>query len=71
MLICPAISDTDHVQPRRNNHGSQLSGNIMDEAMRPLPKVTHNGGRLTGCTYPSGKFGISDPRWFAAPQVKA
>jgi hypothetical protein len=36
MLICPAISDTDHVQPRRNNHGSQLSGNIMDEAMRPF-----------------------------------
>jgi hypothetical protein len=34
MLICPAISDTDHVQPCRNNHGSQLSGNIMDEAMR-------------------------------------
>jgi len=38
MLICPANSDTDHVQPRRNNHGSQLSGNIMDEAMRQSQK---------------------------------
>ncbi len=34
MLICPAISDTDHVPPRRNNQRRQFSGNIVDEAMR-------------------------------------
>jgi len=33
MLICPAISDTDHVPPRRNNQRRQFSGNIVDEAM--------------------------------------
>ena len=36
MLICPAISDTDHVPPRRNNQRRQFSGNIVDEAMRAI-----------------------------------
>jgi hypothetical protein len=33
MLICSAISDTDHIPPRRNNQRRPLSGNIVDEAI--------------------------------------
>lgn len=36
MLICAAISDTDHMPPRRNNQRRPLSGNIVDEAMRAI-----------------------------------
>jgi len=36
MLIRPAIGDTDPIRYRRPNPDGQFSGNILDEAMRPI-----------------------------------
>jgi len=36
MLIRPAIDDTDPIRYRRPTPDGQFSGNIIDEAMRPL-----------------------------------
>jgi hypothetical protein len=36
MLICPAIGDTDPIRYHRPTPDGQFSGNIFDEAMRPL-----------------------------------
>ena len=36
MLIRPAIGDTDPIRYRRPNPDGQFSGNIIDEAMRPV-----------------------------------
>jgi len=36
MLIRPAIGDTDPIRYRRPTPDGQFSGNILDEAMRPL-----------------------------------
>jgi hypothetical protein len=36
MLIRPAIGDTDPIRYRRPNPDGQFSGNILDEAMRPV-----------------------------------
>jgi hypothetical protein len=36
MLIRPAIGDTDPIRSRRPTPDGQFSGNILDEAMRPL-----------------------------------
>jgi hypothetical protein len=36
MLIRPAIGDTDPIRYRRHTPDGQFSGNIIDEAMRPL-----------------------------------
>ena len=36
MLICPTIGDTDPIRCHRPSPDSQFSGNILDEAMRPL-----------------------------------
>jgi hypothetical protein len=36
MLIRPAIGDTDPIRYRRPTPDGQFSGNIIDEAMRPL-----------------------------------
>jgi hypothetical protein len=36
MLIRPAIGDTDPIRYRRPTPDDQFSGNILDEAMRPL-----------------------------------
>jgi hypothetical protein len=38
MLIRPAIGDTDPIRYRRPNADGQFSGNILDEAMRPLSR---------------------------------
>jgi len=43
MLIRPAIGDTDPIRYRRPTPDDQFSGNILDEAMRPIirePNVT-------------------------------
>jgi len=39
MLICPAIGDTDPIRCANPSPDSQFSGNILDEAMRPLSGV--------------------------------
>jgi len=36
MLIRPAIGDTDPIRYRRPTPDDQFSGNILDEAMRPV-----------------------------------
>jgi hypothetical protein len=36
MLIRPAIGDTDPIRYRRPTPDGQFSGNILDEAMRPV-----------------------------------
>jgi hypothetical protein len=36
MLIRPAIDDTDPIRYRRPTPDGQFSGNIIDEAMRPI-----------------------------------
>jgi hypothetical protein len=36
MLIRPAIDDTDPIRYRRPTPDGQFSGNIIDEAMRPV-----------------------------------
>jgi hypothetical protein len=38
MLIRPAIGDTDPIRYRRPTPDDQFSGNILDEAMRPLSR---------------------------------
>jgi hypothetical protein len=38
MLIRPAIGDTDPIRYRRHTPDGQFSGNIIDEAMRPLSR---------------------------------
>jgi hypothetical protein len=39
MLIRPAIGDTDPIRYRRHTPDGQFSGNIIDEAMRPLHRL--------------------------------
>jgi hypothetical protein len=36
MLIRPVIGDTDPIRSRRPTPDGQFSGNIIDEAMRPV-----------------------------------
>jgi hypothetical protein len=40
MLIRPAIGDTDTIRYRRQTPDGQFSGNIIDEAMRPIGAMT-------------------------------